>query len=192
MPEAYSRVTDAERFRPLHEHALGLLTQLRADYDVAVSDAFVLLPGLIGPVEHARPPATLTPLAPAAAPLAVAFTTFPSLLVRCGRWHVAAFPSCGCDACDEDAVGEGRRLDDLVGKVVAGLFEEELRIPWVGDARLYRRFRAGPRPGGWSGEGWETLRRGVARALAGAGPRRVRWQPWPHRGGHAPLSAPPA
>jgi hypothetical protein len=181
--EAYSRVTNPERFRVLHEHADGLLARLRADHDVAVSARFELLPVLMQPFEHARRPVTLTPVAADAAPLSVAFTTFPSLLVRYGRWHVAAFPSCGCDACDEDAAGEGERLDDLVGSVVAGRFEEELRIPWLGDARLYGRFGDDPSRGRSSGDGWTTLPRGVARAIAGAGPRRVRWQAWPPRAG---------
>jgi len=39
--------------------------------------------------------------------LTVAYTNFPGLLVRFGRWHMDAFPRCGCDACDED-------VDDLV------------------------------------------------------------------------------
>lgn len=36
--------------------------------------------------EHARPPVTLTPVNPAAAPVAVAFTAFPSVIARFGRW----------------------------------------------------------------------------------------------------------
>ena len=182
-PEAYSRVTNPGRFRALHAQALALLARLQADHDVVASDRFELLPVLMRPFEHARRPVTLTPVVAEAAPLSVAFTTFPSLLVRYGRWHAAAFPSCGCDACDEDAAGEGERLDDLVRGVVAGRFEEELRIPWLGDARLYRRFGAGTPREGPSGEAWTTLPRGVARAIAGAGPRRVRWQPWPRRAG---------
>ncbi len=39
--------------------------------------------------------------------MTVAYTNFPGLLVRFGRWHMDAFPRCGCDACDED-------VDDLV------------------------------------------------------------------------------
>src|SRR4028118_543972 len=86
-PEAYFRVTNPERFRPLHGHALGLLARRQATHDVGASEAFELLPGLMHPFEHARPPVTLTPAAPGAAVIAVAFTAFPSLLVRYGRWH---------------------------------------------------------------------------------------------------------
>jgi hypothetical protein len=33
-PEAYSRVTNPERFRPLHDFALTLLAQLHGSFDV--------------------------------------------------------------------------------------------------------------------------------------------------------------
>ena len=180
-PEDYSRVTNPERFWPLHQHALDLLAQLEATYDVTRSEAFALIPGIMRPFEYARPSVTLTPVAPDAAPVAIAFTTFPSLVVRCGRWHSQPFPSCGCDACAEDAAGEAERLEGILGKVVAGRFSEELRIPLFGDARLMHAFPSGPPSVEWSGEGWTTLPRAVARSLAGSGPRRVQWQPWPRR-----------
>lgn len=180
-PEEYSRVTNPERFRPLHQHALDLLARLEATYEVTRSDAFDLLPGIMQPFEYARPPVTLTPAAPGAAPVAVAFTTFPSLVVRYGRWHGQGFPSCGCDACDEGADDEAERLDDVLGKVVAGRFAEELRIPLFGDARLYQRLGDGTIREGVSVDGWTTLPRAVARVLAGPSSRRVEWQPWPRR-----------
>jgi hypothetical protein len=179
-PEEYSRVTNPERFRPLHRHALDLLARLEAAYVVTRSEAFALLPGLMQPFEHARPPVTLTPAAPGAAPVAVAFAPFPGLVVRYGRWHLLQLPSCGCDACGEDAADQAERLDDVLGKVVAGLFAEELRIPLFGDARLHGRFGDGtPRDG--IGDGWTTIPRAVARQLAGSGPRRLQWRPWPRR-----------
>jgi hypothetical protein len=182
LPQEYSRVTNPERFLPLHGHALGLLARLHATYDVVSSDTFELLPHVMHPVEHARPPVTLTPVVPGAAPIAVAFTSFPSLVVRYGRWHSDAFPYCACDACGENADREAARLDDLVARVVAGVFAEELRIPLVGDARLYNRFGDGT-VAGPTGEGWTTLSWRAARAFARLGPRRVEWQPWPHRSG---------
>jgi hypothetical protein len=189
-PEDYSRVTNPERFRPLHQHALDLLARLEVTYDVTRSDAFDLLPGIMQPFEYARPPVTLTPAAQGAAPVAILFTTFPSLVVRYGRWHAQPFPSCGCDACAEDAAGEAERLEEILGKVVAGRFSEELRIPFFGDARLSHAFSSGEPSAEWRGEGWTTLRRAVARALAGPGPRRVQWQPWPRRRREAGPPAP--
>ena len=178
-PEEYSRVTNADRFRPLHQHALDLLVRLQASYDVTQSDTFALVPGLMRPFAHARPPVTLTPAAADAAPIAIAFTAFPGLVVRCGRWHSAPFPSYGCDACDETAAGEAERLEDLLGKVVAGLFVEEIRMPLLGDARLYGSFGDRTPSGALSAQGWITVSRDVARVLRGDGPRRIQWRPWP-------------
>jgi hypothetical protein len=189
-PEAYSRVTDAGRFHPLHALALELVERLGDGYDASRSATFDALPGMT-PFEHARPPVRLVPRVPAAAPIAVAFTAFPSVLVRCGRWLVESFPSCGCDACAETAEGEGERLVRLLDDVVAGRFHETIAVPLLGRATLrWTLGAAGPAPGVQS-SAWRVLPRAMARALAAGGPRDVRWQPWPLRARVAPRGAPP-
>jgi hypothetical protein len=188
-PEEYSRVTNPERFRALHGHALEMFERLEAVYAVRRSVAFELLPRVMRAFEYARPPVTLTPVSPAAAPIAIAFTTFPSLVVRCGRWYARPFPSCGCDACAETAIGEADRLDRIIGKVVAGHFAESLQIPWFGAARLAHDFRGG-QPGEWEGQQWTTVPRAVSQAIAGPKPRRVHWRPWPQRADGASAAAP--
>lgn len=184
--DAYSRVTDAGRFWPLHALALDLLARLGAEYEVSQFAAFQLLPDM-HLFEHARPPVMLTPLTPEAAPLAVAFTMFPSLVVRCGRWFVESFPSCGCDACRETSEGEGARFQTLVRDVVDGRFSEALRIPLFGDARLSWSLGDVTALPGHYGRGFRALSRASARALRGDGPRTVTWRPWLVRG---PLAAP--
>lgn len=176
-PEEYSRVTNPERFLPLHDAALGLLASLEQAYEVNRAEHFDPLPGLMQPFEGARPPVTLVPVAPGASPLGVAFTAFPGLIVRYGRWHARSFPSCGCDACAEDAAGEAARLEALAGRIVAGGFREELRVPFIRDCRLYEVFPAAV-PGGSSEAGWTTLPRRVAKALSARGKGRVEWEPW--------------
>ena len=178
--EAYSRITNPERFRPLHTLGLALVTRLAADYDIVTTDTFDLLPGM-QPFEHARAPVTLTPVAPDAAPIAIAFTAFPSLIVRYGRWLAEPFPSCGCDACGETATREGERLERLVADVIAGHFREELTIPVLGEARIRWTLGVIPSYVGGSGESFHTLPRVQARAMQGRGPKRVQWQPWPAR-----------
>jgi hypothetical protein len=174
-PHAYS-VTDPERFRPLHGIALDLLERLAAEYDVSRSESFEMMPGLTS-FEHARLPITLTPNAPTAAPIAIAFTTFPSLVTRFGRWVLETFPSCACVACAETAEGEGRRLEELVHEVVAGRFHEELLIPRFRDGRLSWSFGdlSGPHRSGWT-----RLARSRAVAL-GERSLRIDWRPWPRR-----------
>ena len=181
LPEAYSRVTDAERFRPLHDRALVLLARLRGTFQVSERETFELLPGLMHAFDHARPPVTLTPITPDAAPIAIGFTSFPSLVVRCGRWFSTAFPGCACDACAATATDEGARLEQLVEDVTSGVFREELTIPLLGTARL--RWWLGSAAAGdrHRGEGMTTLPREHAQALRAGGAARVQWRPWQRR-----------
>lgn len=181
-PEAYSRVTNPERFAPLHSIARTLLERLAAEYDVTRTEVFSLLPNMQA-VEHAHPPITVTPLATDAAPISIAFTTFPGVVVQCGLWLADSFPSCGCDACAETAADEGQRLEGLFLDVVAGCFREELTIPWFGKAKVRWvlgdiQTRATHR---WR-SGGQMIPRARARALAGGRSRKVQWQAWRRRG----------
>jgi hypothetical protein len=192
-PPPESGAGGAERFRPLHAHALRLLARLENTYEVTRSGTFPSSPSALFPASAleelmavaASPPVLLTPRLRQAAPLAVAFTTPPGLLVRCGRWHDAPFGAPVYSGAGDDpwvtAASETERLDDLVGKVIDGLFAEAVRLPLVGSARVSAAFGDGTPREGLGGEGWGTIPRAHARALIGAGPRAVRWRPWPRR-----------
>ena len=138
--EAYSRVTNPERFQPLHEAALSLVDHLVSDFDVEITEGSEV--GIMGISEDelARPSITLTPNDTACAPITVAFTHFPGVKVRFGKWKDEPFPDCGCDACDEDADGEIEGMTEMFDSVIAGEFMEAVRIPrflgdgWVGSA----------------------------------------------------------
>lgn len=181
QPTAYSRVTNPERFRALVVHALEVFDHLRRAYDVTESCILEPLPGLLPSFEHARPPITLVPVLPGAASLGLAFTRFPGVIVRYGRWHATSFPFCGCDACDESVADEAARLEDLACCVVAG-FSEELRTPLFGDARLFIQFECGDKEYQRS-KRWTAVSRTVARALGSGAASVARWQPWPCRQG---------
>jgi hypothetical protein len=176
---AHSQGANPERFRPLHRHALDLLEHLEAEYEVIRTGRFELLPWM-RPFEHACPPVTLSPTATTAAPISIAFTPFPSLVVRFGRWIAEPFPSCACDVCAETAEGEGARLEAWIYDVVSGRFKEEISIPWFGEGRLGWSIGeiSGPsgRQRGWSGLSWRH-----ARALRGQGSHVIQWSPWPKR-----------
>ena len=139
--EAYSRVTNPERFQPLHEAALRLLDRLRADFDVEMTEGYDLSVLSIGKDRLARPSITLSPNDSGCAPITVAFTDFPGVRVRFGKWKKEEpFPDCGCDACDEDADGEIEGMTEMFESVIAGGFLEAIRIPrflgdgWLGSA----------------------------------------------------------
>ena len=126
--EAYSRVTNPERFQPLHEAALRLLDRLGADFDVEMSEGYGLCVMGISEDRLTRPSIGLIPNDPECAPITVAFTDFPGVRVRFGKWKEEPFPDCGCDACDEDADTGIDRMTEMFESVIAGGFREAVRI----------------------------------------------------------------
>ena len=98
--EAYSRVTDAGRFAPLHDAAIEMIARLDAGFGVERVEGWGLDDELEEKLTCARPTVKLSPVDPDAAPITVTFSDFPGLHVRFGRWSTELFPVCGCDACD--------------------------------------------------------------------------------------------
>jgi len=126
--EAYSRVTNPERFASLHDAAAELLDRLEREFEAERRVAYGLDPELEQGCNLSRPSVALRPRDIGAAPLVVAFSDFPGLRVRFGRWYVVAFPTCGCDACDETAERETERLRSLIDNMTAGHFREAIRV----------------------------------------------------------------
>jgi Family of unknown function (DUF6226) len=176
-PEAYSRVTNPERFRPLHDFALTLLAQLHASFDVDRIEGHGLDSELeVGAV--ARPSVRLVPRDSKAAPVTVTFTTFPGLRVRAGRWCTDAFPGCGCDACDETANDETIRLAEMIDEVVAGRFREGITMSPEGE--IWQEWERWSPPRRFSGR--LLIDRERARAmLAEVEGSAIEWAPWPRR-----------
>ena len=173
--DAYERVTEPERFTPLHDWTLEAVGRLQAEYDVALEEG----KGVDAELERsslARPTLKLTPRQESCAPITIAFTDFPGLAVRVGRWVTDYFPSCGCDACDEMPEGEFEALKELLCDVVAGQFRESMCLQPGGD--------------GWSSmELWldgERRRSGGSRVPRAKAARILddkteivlEWQPW--------------
>ena len=135
--EAYSRVTNPERFQSLHKAALELIDRLRAEFDVEMTEGYDLSIFRIGRDRLARPSITLSPNDSACAPITVAFTEFPGIMVRFGKWKEEPLPNCGCDACDEDADEEIEGMTEMFESVIAGGLLEAVRIPrFLGDGWL--------------------------------------------------------
>jgi Family of unknown function (DUF6226) len=182
-PEAYSRVTNPERFRPLHTFMVGLIGRLETAFDVERLEGY----GLDDELEKGdlvRPSVKLVPRDPSAAPILVSFTAFPGLRVRVGRWYVDAFPSCGCDACDETADGETARLVQIVDDLTGGRFREAIWIPLAGDPITNPRGDAWQESEFWSPRGRSSSRTSVdrlqaTRMLAGSDSLQFEWRPWP-------------
>jgi Family of unknown function (DUF6226) len=175
--EAYSRVTNPERFRPLHGVALTLLEQLHASFNAEKVEGY----GLDSELESgalARPSVRLIPDDPKAAPLTITFTTFPGLKVRVGRWCIAGFPACGCDACDETADAEARRLEETVDAVVAGRFREAISLTPRGDG--WQEWEIWSPPRRFSGRSQVGRERTLA-MLTESERHSIVWSPWAPR-----------
>jgi len=174
-PEAYSRGTNPQRFRPLHALMVELIGRLGATFDVERVEGYGL-DDQLERVDLARPSVKLLPRDTSAASIAVSFTAFPGLRVRLGRWPIEAFPSCGCDACAETADGEGARLTQMVDDVTAGRFREAIWVPEVGDAWQESEFCS---PHGHSSSRTRVDRSYALQMLAGSDCLRLEWRPWP-------------
>ena len=123
-PEAYSRVTNPERFRVLHATMTDTLAYLKEAFDVQQEEGYGLDEEMERGLELDRPSVRLTPTDPEAAPLMVAFSTFPGLSLRFGRWWNELLPACGCDACADTGDELAQELNWLIENVVAGRFRE--------------------------------------------------------------------
>ena len=126
--DAYSRVTEPERFKPLHEWALEAVTRLQQEYEVTLDEG----QGMDSELERvplSRPTLKVTPLQDSCAPVTIAFIDFPGLAIRFGHWATDRFPPCGCDACDEMPEEEFKKFTELLDDVVSGRFRESLYLP---------------------------------------------------------------
>src|SRR5580704_14390468 len=90
--EAYSRVTNPERFASLHDVAAELLGRLELEFDAERTEGSGLDSELEEGCNQARPSVALVPRDISAAPIVVTFTAFPGVRVRFGRWCMIAFP----------------------------------------------------------------------------------------------------
>ena len=183
LDEAYGRVTNPQRFLPLHTVMLEMTSQLVNDFEVEITEGYGLDEDLVKGLSLARPDAKLNPADPDAAPLLVAFSDFPGFHVRFGRWYVEPFPGCGCY---ESPEGEIERPGEMVDDVTAGRFREAIEIPhhsfrasgWV-ETRFWS-----PDAGRASTRSRRTSRVDESRAREMTGGRHqleLNWKPWPRR-----------
>jgi len=119
----------------LHDTATELLDDLELEFDAERREAYGLDPELEEDCKLARPSVALLPRDVGAAPVIVAFSAFPGLRMRFGHWCAVAFPTCGCNACDETAHSETERLRSLIDNMISGRFREAIRVradgtPW--------------------------------------------------------------
>ena len=120
--EAYGRVSHPERYLVLHQSAVDQIDRLVQQYSPDRTDGADLDPRAAS-AWPGSPAVRLTPRN-GGAPITFTFTPFPGIMTRFGHGGQAAFPACGCDACDEDPTAEAYRMAGIVADVVAGGLSE--------------------------------------------------------------------
>ena len=179
--EAYSRVTNPERFQPLHGAAAELLDRLEQEFAVERSEVHDPDDEL-GRGGLVRPLIRLVPHDPQAAPIVVAFTDFPGLRFRFGSWRTEPFPDCGCDACDETADVSIEEMTKMVEAVVSGGFREAMRVPvLLGDGWQESEFQFNDCHGGFSRSRGRVPRSRALEMTGGKLDVTLDWKPWTRR-----------
>lgn len=123
--QAYSVVTHPARFTPLTAVAKALISHLIAGFDVALieeGDAAEVFRRA-----HVVRTLRLEPASANAAPLTFGFTEFPGVHLAAGVLNQSVWPTCGCDACDDDLDWLVDDLENTVFAVVEGRFQEAVR-----------------------------------------------------------------
>lgn len=146
--DTYSVTSHLERFAPLHTVADALIAHLVATYDVEVSEGPEVVAAVMAEraVERGSCPVTqpdedflarvvrVVPRDAAGASLTFLFTTFPGVQLwvhaPAGAVDKSAYPTCGCDACDETAQSLAEPLEDEVLGVATGLSLNVRCEPW--------------------------------------------------------------
>lgn len=159
----------------LHEAAEGILDELTERYVVDRRES----EEPVGPAPGADVVRTvrLMPRCPAAGPLAIAFTDFPGIVLRLGRWFCEALPECGCDDCAEDPAELVAALRTRVLAHIEGGLWEQVRRGLAGSWLETRLIGTGLRAARQAPVDSAEAR--AARQEGFAAP--VQWAPWPRR-----------
>ncbi|WP_156942815.1 DUF6226 family protein [Mycobacterium genavense] len=173
--DAYSRVSNPARFAPLWNIAEALIEHLQTAYRVDIASLTESTPGTTKLI-------AVTSQRADAARLLFRFTDFPGVEIAAGVGYRAAFPSCGCDACDETCEGVAEAMEVLVFAVAGGRFTEHITAGPTGKASM--RFRVESTSGAVQSGAipdWEP-----APAVRADAARLARlpggvWQPWATR-----------
>ena len=132
--DAYSRVSNPQRFARLHLVADALIDWLETTFDVDVDQTLSVTEDLLLLPQDVVRAVRLMPRDPTAARLTFVLTRFPGVYLHAGSLHDFHFPACGCDACDDDVPNLAEELEWTVRTVVSGGYSERFgpgRGDWI-------------------------------------------------------------
>lgn len=122
--DAYSKVSNLQRFAPLHTVADSLIEWLQNTFDVHTEESSAVADDFLHSPSDIIRAVGVSPRDPAAAPLTFVLTEFPGVFLHAGALHDFYFPACGCDACDDNVAGLADKLEWTVHAIVAGRYFE--------------------------------------------------------------------
>lgn len=129
--DSYSVEEHLERFAPLHTVGAAVIDHLVSTYDVIVEEG----PHLADDLTNAPEPhdimrvVRLTPRADGCAPIVCILTDYPGIRLYAGCFFTGVYPSCGCNACDENWLGAADEFEWQVLAIAAGGLAEEVSEP---------------------------------------------------------------
>ncbi|ALE06021.1 hypothetical protein AL755_11950 [Arthrobacter sp. ERGS1:01] len=123
--DSYSRVSNLQRFLPLHAVAGALIAWLQDTFEVSVVEDPEVTTDLLHLPNDVVRAVRVVPASPTAAPLTFVLTRFPGVFLHAGSLHDFHFPACGCDACDHDATRLAEDLEWTVRLVISGCYFEQ-------------------------------------------------------------------
>ena len=132
--ESYSRTSNLDRYEPLQVVARAFIDYLASTNDVTLDKSASPVTDFLRPLEVLEA-VRVSPLDPSCASLTFGFTSTPAVFLHAGVLHDFAFPTCGCDACDEGIGDTLDRLEWTVSAVTDGHFRESVtgrRRRWAG------------------------------------------------------------
>lgn len=123
--EAYSVATHPERFAPIGTVAEALIAHLTSTYDVEVDQGPRVADDIVHPGIEVVRAVRLRPRDTQAAPIAFTFDSI-GITLYAGALYYELFPSCGCDACDDDWEHLVDVLEEQVFAIVNGRLAEKI------------------------------------------------------------------
>lgn len=132
--ESYSRTSHLDRYEPLQVVARALIDYLASAYDVTLDKSESGIADFVHPLDVLEA-VRVSPIDPNCASLTFGFTSTSAVFLHAGVLRDFAYPTCGCDACDEGIAVTLDRLEWTVFAVTDGNFRESVtgrRRPWAG------------------------------------------------------------
>jgi len=175
---SYSQTSHLQRFSPLHVVAEELVKWICGRYKVRCFDDPGLAAQLRVRADQPLRSVRLFPEDSRSAPIGLVFTKFPGVHLQLGTLFRAAFPSCGCDACDESVPELLDELEEQIAAVLSGNFIELLDLK---AQRLTHRFNVEELGFSAQSGGLDDITPAQLAWARAAIPLGGRWGPWPAR-----------